>query len=64
MSDQIQNQVLSVVADALEALNRRVEGFEAALNTSDSNVLEPIIQLVCTPVQRVWAPVQHNGCRL
>ena len=39
MSDQIQNQVLSVVADALEALNRRVEGFEAALNTLDRNVL-------------------------
>ena len=38
MSDQIQNQVLSVVADALEALNRRVEGFEAALNAIEYNV--------------------------
>ena len=38
MSDQIQNQVLSVVADALEALNRRVESFEAALTQRDSDI--------------------------
>ena len=38
MSDQIQNQVLSVVADALEALNRRVEGFEAALSATQNQI--------------------------
>ena len=38
MSEQIQNQVLSVVADALEALNRRVAGFESATNAIEYNI--------------------------